>query len=190
VFDALTQHEGPAFEFEFGEGDAGVDRGDEQLPRGRHGISGERTKGRSLRRDVTPPQHGELFGLDDGFDRSHRGFGCCWFGRQERHANDVGTGGWKLKVAHGTEEPIGHLDQDASAVAGVFFGTRGPSMIEVVQALETVAHHLVGASAVDVDNKTNATRVVFECGVVETLGGWKIHATSSFTPSHVARRIR
>ena len=69
------------------------------------------------------------------------------------------------------EELVGHLEEDAGAVAGVRLAPTGAAVQEVDQHLERLAHDGVRLPALDVDDEADAACVVFVPGIVETLSG-------------------
>ena len=70
------------------------------------------------------------------------------------------------------EEFVGHLDENARAVAGVRFRAAGPTMQQVDEHLQRVAHDRVRALPFDVRDEADAARVVFESRVVQPDGIW------------------
>ena len=73
--------------------------------------------------------------------------------------------------AHLAQEFVGHLQQDAGAVAGVRLAPAGAPVQEVDQDLERLAHDGVRLSSLDVDDEADAAGVVLVAGIVETLSG-------------------
>jgi hypothetical protein len=71
------------------------------------------------------------------------------------------------------QEAVGHLDEDAGAVAGIIFAAAGTAVTEVDQDRERVADDGVGFAALDVDDEADAAGVVFILGVVKALLGRK-----------------
>ena len=68
-----------------------------------------------------------------------------------------------------SEERVGNLDEDACTVAGVHLGTSRTTVIHVAKRTKSMTHDLVAALALHVDDEVDATGVMFETGVVETL---------------------
>jgi hypothetical protein len=66
---------------------------------------------------------------------------------------------------------MGHLDEDARAVAGIDLAAAGAPVQEVLEYLQRLAHDGVRAAALDVHHEANAAGVVLVGGVVESLGG-------------------
>src|SRR5690606_36107401 len=66
---------------------------------------------------------------------------------------------------------VGDLQEDSGAVAGVGLAAGGAAVVEVFEDLDALAKGLVGGAALEVGDKADAARVVFEPGVVEALLG-------------------
>jgi hypothetical protein len=63
------------------------------------------------------------------------------------------------------EESVGHLDEDARAVAGVIFTSTSTTVTQIQQDRKGILHDGVAFAAFDVDDKPNTTRIVFSLGV-------------------------
>jgi hypothetical protein len=88
------------------------------------------------------------------------------------------------------EEGVGNLRQDASAIAGAGIGANASAMSEIDEASQGALDDLARGAAGDVDNETDATRVVFERRVPErsaTVGkaGGCVHDLDSPAGVHV-----
>ena len=70
----------------------------------------------------------------------------------------------------GLQKFMGCLQQYASAVTGIGFATAGATVIQLHQGGNGVAQNGVRLLAFEVGDETDATRVVLELRVVETLG--------------------
>jgi hypothetical protein len=79
----------------------------------------------------------------------------------------VGAGARELEVDDGAQERVGHLDQDAGAVAGVGLGAGGAAVLHVGEREQAGEHQLVGAHALQVGDERDATGVVLVPGVVQ-----------------------
>ena len=66
---------------------------------------------------------------------------------------------------------MGHLEQDAGAVAGVGLAAARAAMVEVFQHLNRLLQDLVRLPPFDIDNKADATGVVLEPRIVQALLG-------------------
>ena len=96
--------------------------GDDELAERRHDLQRRRTDHRRIGGHVTPCQDLEaLFGADL-VDRGRSGVGARRVARQEEVADRVVPRGGQLDVELCAQEGVGHLDQDAGAVAGVLLG--------------------------------------------------------------------
>ena len=71
------------------------------------------------------------------------------------------------------QEPIGHLNQDARAVARVRLAATGAAMEQVDEHLQRLPHDRVRALPLDVHDEAHTAGVVLVAGVVKTLRGWK-----------------
>ena len=74
------------------------------------------------------------------------------------------------------EEPIRNLEQNARAIAGVRIGPARAAVFEVDEKVEGRADYRMRARALDVRDKTDATRVVLILGAIEALLVTGIHA--------------
>ena len=95
-------------------------------------------------------------------------------GRQEDHTHTVFAGCRQGEAQIGAnvhEEPVGQLEEQAGAVAGVWLRAAGAAMAEVEQDGQGLADDLVGLLALDVDYEAYAAGVVLEAGVVKALLG-------------------
>src|SRR5262249_53463027 len=95
--------------------------------------------------------------------------------RQEREAGAVLRRGRQHDAearARLAEELVGHLQEDAGAVAGVGLAPAGAAVKEVDEDLQRLAHDGVRLSPLDVDDETDAAGVVLVARIVETLSGW------------------
>ena len=108
-------------------------------------------------RDLLDPGHGRRLGSGSL--------------RQEGDAGGVRAGGREVEVDDGPQEAVGHLDEDAGAVADVGLGVGGPAVVEVAQRGEAELDHPVRAAPVQVGDEGHAAGVVLEARVVEALLG-------------------
>ena len=67
------------------------------------------------------------------------------------------------------EEEVRHLHEHAGAVASVGLAATGATMVEVLQDLDGLPEDVVGLAALDIGHETEATGVVLELRVVQTL---------------------
>ena len=129
----------------------------------------ESSTGTSRQPSTRRPSEAAIFSTAD---RGLVGLGPV--GGQEGDAGGVGALGRQREADHLAEEPVGDLDQDAGAVAGVDLAARRAPVLEVAQRADALAHDVVAAQALHVDDEVDAAGVVFERGVVEALGGRQI----------------
>ncbi len=122
-----------------------------------------------IHRHITPAQQHLALGFHGTLNFLLAGNARCGFFGQEQHADTVFTGGWQGNALLGhffTEESIGNLNQDTSAVAHQWVGTHGTAVVQVFQNFQAALDNLVGTLAFDVRHKANATGVVFVAGGV------------------------
>ena len=65
-----------------------------------------------------------------------------------------------------------HLDEHASAVAGVRLTAAGAAVIEIAQHLDGLLQDAVGLAALHVHDEADTARLVFEPGIVQALLLW------------------
>ncbi len=102
-------------------------------------------------------------------------------GRQEQHPDAVLTPRRQLdaRVARGlAEKLVRHLDEHPRAVAGIGLRAAGAAMRQVFEHLQALPDDFVRRFALDVDHEADATGVMLEPRVVQTLlrGGAKQRA--------------
>jgi hypothetical protein len=68
------------------------------------------------------------------------------------------------------KEPIGRLNQNASAVAGVGLTAARAAMLQVDEHLEPALDDSMRTLSFDVDNEADAARVMLEARVIQALG--------------------
>ena len=108
--------------------------------------------------------------------------------RQEDEARAVMPGRRQREPEIGgdlAQEPVGHLDEHARAVAGVGFAAARAPVEQVQQDLQTFGDDVVRPAALDVDDEADAAGVVLVAGVVETDG---VRRTGDHGPPVMTRR--
>ena len=96
---------------------------------------------------------------------------------QEDQARSVLPGGWQGGRCARPEEFVGHLNDDAGAIARVLLASARAAMFQVDEDLQRFLDDIVGAPSFDVHNEADTARVVFGVGVVQTLSGrWRAHS--------------
>ena len=93
-------------------------------------------------------------------------------GGGEEHGDAVVPGFRQFDARGGAdlaEEGVGHLDQDAGAVAGIVFAADCAAVIEVRQDGNGLLHDLVGLLPLDVGDEADAAGVMLELGIVHSL---------------------
>ena len=89
---------------------------------------------------------------------------------QECGADGIAAGARQLEAAHGPQERVGHLEQDAGAVAGVGLGAGRAAVVEVAQRGECGLDDPVRRDPGQGGDERDATRVVLVLSVVQPLG--------------------
>jgi hypothetical protein len=120
-----------------------------------------------VRRHNSPTAHEESLFPGDPFYLGARHRRGARLDRQERHAGDVAPAFGKRERHDRAEESVRHLDQDPCTVTGLGIGTEGASMREVLERGEPEVDDLVGRGALQVGDKRDPARVVFEARVVK-----------------------
>ncbi len=115
------------------------------------------------------PSTCEALGLRDLLDGLARRGGVLRRLRQERDAGGVAARLGQVELDDGAQELVGNLQQDACTVAGVRFGALGTAVLQVDQGSDGLVDDVAAAAAVHVRDHGNATRVMFERGVVQPL---------------------
>src|SRR5690606_8046349 len=73
------------------------------------------------------------------------------------------------ELDHLAEERVRHLDQQSRAVTGILLSTRSAAMLQVAQRGQAVVDDVVARLAGERGDECDATFVVLEPGVVQTL---------------------
>ena len=147
-------------------------RGNEELLEGRHDGSGRRTKAVGADRHGTPPEYLQAFVFEYGLDARDGLFRRTLVGGKEGEADGVTVWGGQFEVDDFSQEAVGHLDQDACAVAGVGLGSGCATVFHVAQRRDTHGDDRTAAQALDVGDKRHAAGVVFETWVVQARWAW------------------
>ncbi len=100
--------------------------------------------------------------------------------------------GGSVEVDDRPVEAVGHLHEDAGAVAGVGLGAGRAAVVQVAHRGERLVDDRVALAALHVDDEPDAARVVLEARVVEPLGVGQIaiaHSGSSPVSSVRGRAV-
>ena len=103
----------------------------------------------------------------DGFEEVDRLLGQGQIGGQETQADPVRAARREVEVDHRAQELVGHLDEDAGAVATIRLGSLGAAVVEVAQRAERRRDDVMAGPTFDVDDERDAARVVFEPRIVQ-----------------------
>ena len=141
--------------------------GDEELLHRRHRGAGGRAEAVGLDRQVAPAEHDEPLFDGDVLDRGERLLERHRLGRQERDARRVRTLGREREPGDRPQELVGHLEQDAGAVARVGLGPGGAAVGEVGEGAQPGHHQFVRPYAPHVGDERDTTGVMFEARVVK-----------------------
>ncbi len=79
--------------------------------------------------------------------------------------------GWEFEVNYLSKELVRDLNEDASAIAGVFFCANGASVIEVHKRSQAGIENVVSSGAAQRRDECNSTGVVLVRRVIESLCG-------------------
>jgi hypothetical protein len=63
------------------------------------------------------------------------------------------------------------LQQHTGAIAGIFFATASPAMIQVLQHRQRLLDDLMGLLPFDIDNESDAAGIVLKSGIIKSLFG-------------------
>src|SRR5690606_13480020 len=142
-----------------------------------HRIAGFRrlAENRIVRRHGAPTEHGLAFGLHDLLEFLFGAPAQRRVARQKDDAAAVSARRGQLEaelLRDRGQELVRHLQEHASAVAGVRLGAAGPAVIEIRQDLEPLLQDLVRFSAFRIDDEADAAGVMFICWVVQPLLFW------------------
>jgi hypothetical protein len=89
--------------------------------------------------------------------------------RKERETCCVPTLGGKIEWENRTEEGVGDLKEDACSITGIDLSSGGTTMIHIAERTESMTDDLMAPLTFHVNDKVDATGIVFEPGVVEAL---------------------
>ena len=104
---------------------------------------------------------------DEPFDQPLDRVAVIRLARQEHEPDAVLALGRQREGRHLAEEPIGDLQQDARAVAGVGLAAARAAVPQVHQHLQRLLHDRVGTPSLDVHDEADAAGVVLVPGIVE-----------------------
>ena len=155
---------------------------DKELTELRGGRRGRDSDGIDVRGHRAPAEAHEAGVGDGSLDEAHdRGAGFR-IDRQEDEAGAIGACGRQREADAGPEEGVGHLDEDAGAVARVRVGPCCAAMLEIDEQGEGLLHQRVAAPAGEVGDKAHAAGIVLGARIVEALSVWRtgsgVHETS------------
>ena len=163
-------------------GGHGVRAADEGLPDGGHGVAGGLAKVVGVHGDLAPEQQRQAGGGAAVLEGAAGGGHAELVLGQEEHGHAVvALVGEQAPLLLGllAEEPVGHLQKDAGAVAGGALEAHAAAVLEVDEDRQGVVDHLVAAPALDVGEGADAAGVVLELGAPEGGAGLRLgHAHS------------
>ena len=123
---------------------------------------------------VAPPEDGQLLARRDLFDTGHRRRALVGILGQERAAHRVTAHLGQLEVHDHARERVGHLHEDAGAVADVGLRACRAAVVEVAQRGDAELDDAVAGATVHVHDEADAAGVVLECRVVQPLGAGNV----------------
>ena len=156
----------------------------EHLFEDRSDRGGVPANGSEVGRHRTPADHRVTLLPGDAFDDPAQQRPCLGLVGQKYQPGAVGPGRRQGQSGDATQEPVGHLHQDAGAVAGVGVGARGATVFEVDEQGQRIADDGRRATALDVGDEADAAGVVLIGGAVQT----RLHTIGSGRAT--ARRAR
>ena len=187
---ALAQPEHAAIERDARQRGCIADRGpcDEELLELRPRVEGQLAEVRLLGRHLAPAEHDEVLRLGDVLDaRLLRGALLVVAG-QEDHARGVLADGRKLEVDDRAQERVGHLGQDARAVAGAGIRADRTAVLEVAERRQREVDDVVTGHASKRGDHGQAAGVLLERRVVHSLLlGKGAEGAVTWARSHVNR---
>ena len=169
VADQLANHEQLALE-----GVAVADIGataDKHLPDHRLGRLDALAQAGIVNRNVAPAEDDLPFLGDILLDPFLADLSALGRLGQEDHAHAVITGGRQFDAGFGSfgaQKGVGHLEQDAGAVALQRVGADRAAMIQILQDFQALGDDRMTLHTLDVGDEAHATGVMFSLGIVET----------------------
>ncbi len=145
--------------------------GHEQLLEPRHGGPGHVAERARVGRHRPPAQDGQALLLGQQLDLGPGLGRVLVVDREEDVSDRVTARPGQVEAGLGPQESVRDLDQDAGAVTGAGIGAGRAAVIEVAQRLQALLDDGVAGLAGQGRDERDATGVVLEPGVVETLGG-------------------
>ena len=148
--------------------------GDKYLSNHRLGVASGLPEMQVVCRHTPPAQDLLPLVLDHPFQHFLLGTALLTIRGEEHHPDTVLSGPGQLDTnsfAGALEEPVGNLHQDPGAIARLGFTAARASVVKVAKHLERLSDDLAGLLTLDVDDETNATRVVFVLWIVQPLFG-------------------
>ncbi len=133
--------------------------------------------------DIAPGKEGLALGMDVMLDVLDRDGARLLVHRQKAHCHRIAAGGRQGEAALRrpmAQQLVRHLDHAAGAVAHQRVGADRAAMVEVDEDLQAAADDVVRFSALDVDDKADAARIVLVARIVESSGLACCHPHSLF----------
>ena len=158
---------------------------DEDLPEDRLVAPGRAPERSVIRANVAPAEGNLPLVADDPIEQGLARHTVAGLGGQAHHPHTVELGPGERDAeprALAAEERVGHLNEDAGAVAGVRLAPARPAVEEVLQHRQRLIDDPVGFVACDVHHKTHPATIVLVVGVVQPLPRRKIRMCHPPTP--------
>ena len=114
-------------------------------------------------RQHAPAENDLSFLDDDALDELTQLFALAGALRQENEPGAVRPGGRKgdaERRRHLAQKTVGHLNQDARAVAGVHIAPARATVLQVLEDPQPLRHDVVRGAPLDMDDEPDAARVM------------------------------
>jgi len=130
------------------------------------------TDGFLIYRSITPAENGEALFNGHTFNDALADEALGVLYGQETHTDGVLAEGRKREAElrrFATEEFIGNLDENSSAIAGFGIASTGSAVSQIDENLDPFCDDFVGRFRVDIDNKAETAVVALVCRTIKTL---------------------
>ncbi len=154
-------------------GDVGGGR-DDRLGDVRHRLDDLDAEPGGIDTDIAPGEQCLAFGMDEMLKMLDRDGARLSSHRKEAHRDGIAALGRQFDAALSrpvAQQTVRHLDHAAGAVAHQRVGADRAAMVEVDEDLQAAADDVVRFSALDIDDKADAARIMLVARIVESSAG-------------------